>query len=277
MLPQRIAILADAHLGLHRLQSDGHTYGEVSSVLDRAISRIAQLELQQVVLLGDLVNRGYQDEYTRARRALEPIWNRCVPVLGNHELQRASIADFERNMNCRPFRISPVGGLPAIILNSGIEHLPDTEWQGELDHRQLEFLDDASSRLPPGPRLVFVHHPIAGTVRDSEQPMHGLVNSSEVESRLEPHRGPTVVFSAHTHSQSFARRGRFSYVGAPALGFWPHAFLVVDVGQRQMQFSTICLIDDPTESPDARALDAGYRAAREGESADRSGTIPLEH
>lgn len=276
MPANRFVILADVHLGLQGSQPDGLTYGDVSALLPRAVERVVQLDPQNVVLLGDLVNRGYEHEYVSARSALAPIWNRCIPVVGNHELQRASIADFERNMSTRAVRTASINGFAATILNSGIENLPDSEWHGQLDAGQLEFLDRSISKLGSVPHLIFVHHPIAGTVRDSEKPMHGLVNSPEVEQRLTLRPGPTVVFSAHTHSQSFARRGRFSYVGAPPLGFWPHAFVVVDAKPRHMRFSTIRLIDDPSDSPDARAGEPDYRAAREGEISDQTGIIPLE-
>ncbi len=276
MAANRFVILADVHLGLQGPQPDGLIYGDVSSILPPAVARVQQLDPQHVILLGDLVNRGYDAEFSQARHALEPIWDRCVAVVGNHELQRASIVDFERNMRTRAVRSLSINGFAATILNSGIENLPDTEWHGQIDAPQLEFLDETLLRLDRKPHLMFVHHPIAGTVRDSEKPMHGLVNSVAVAQRLEPHTGHMVIFSAHTHSQSFVRRGRFSYVGAPALGFWPHAWVVLDVEPWQMRFWTIRLIENPSDSPDARALEPAYRAAREGELSDQSGIIPLE-
>jgi 3',5'-cyclic AMP phosphodiesterase CpdA len=274
---QRFIVLADVHLGLSGLQPDGRTYGDVEFLLERAVQGMARLDPRQVILLGDLVNRGYDAEYQRVRRALEPIASRVIPLPGNHELQRASIADFERNMNVRAFRTTMICGLRTIILNSGIENLPDTQWHGALDERQLRFLDDELARTPPGaPLVVLVHHPIVGTVRDSGLPMFGLDNSHDLQSRLERHDGRVIVISAHTHSQSFTQqRGRFSYVGAPPLGFWPHALLVVDVDEREMRFSTVRLLDRHEDSPDPGAALPDYRAAREGTAADQSGTIPL--
>lgn len=275
-MAERFVILADVHLGLEGPQSDGNVYRDVTFVLERAVERVMRLQPRQVILLGDLVNRGYDEEYARVRRVLDPIIDRCVPVLGNHELQRASIADFERHMRTRAVRTDQICGLPGVILNSGLENLPDTEWHGALDEGQLALVDRAIAVASALPLSIFVHHPVVGTTRHSDHPMLGLTNSAELQTRIDAHHGATVVFSAHTHAQSFVRRGRASYVGAPPLGFWPHAFLVVDVRPAQMDLSTVRLVADPAESPDANAPDPAYRAAREGESSDQSGTIPLE-
>ena len=91
----RFAIIADLHLGLIGPQADGRTFGDVGALANRAASLVAHDDPVDVVLLGDIVNRGYDQEYARARVALAPLDDRLIPVLGNHELQRASIDDFE--------------------------------------------------------------------------------------------------------------------------------------------------------------------------------------
>jgi 3',5'-cyclic AMP phosphodiesterase CpdA len=271
----RIVIAADVHLGLEGLQPDGQVYGNLSSLLGRAVQLMREFGPQAVVLLGDLVNRGYEAEYEQFRELVPGAFPRIVPVLGNHELQRASIADFERNMHVRAFRIEQLAGMTAIILNSGVEGLPDSQWHGTLSSDQLALLDRECLRARHGPLLVFVHHPIAGTTRDSEKHMFGLTNGHELQSRLDQLSVPAIVFSAHTHAASFVRRGNFCYLNAPALGFWPHSFLVVELNSRQVEFTTVRVLNDPPASPDAQARDPQYRAAREGALSDQRGSISL--
>jgi 3',5'-cyclic AMP phosphodiesterase CpdA len=271
----RFVIFADMHLGLIGGQPDGQHYGDIAPVIERAARLVVREQPDRIILLGDTVNRGYDREYDDAKRLLAPLGDKLVPIVGNHELQRASVADFERNMAVAAYRTERICEIPSIILNSGIENLPDSEWQGELSPAQLRFLDEQLPRVPAGPLFVFVHHPIPGTVRNSEKPMYGLTNGQELLRRLERRGGPIVVFSAHTHDQSFARAGSIASVGCPALGFWPHAFVIVDVDDAALAFRTVRVIDDPDASPDANARDAAYRAAREGSSADQSGTVSL--
>lgn len=271
----RIVIAADVHLGLRGRQDDGKVFGDVAAVFDRALPAISSTKPDAAVFLGDLVNRGYDSEYAHFRTAMPTTFPKIIPVLGNHELQRASIADFERHMRTKAFRTESIGGLPAIVLNSGVENLPDSQWHGTLSADQINFLDTELPRVKSGPLLVFVHHPIAGTTRDSERPMFGLTNGDELQSRLAGRGWPTIVFSAHTHNASFVSHGQISYLNAPAMGFWPHSFLVVEVAKDGIEFTTQRVLNDPDDSPDADAHDRAYRAAREGAHGDQRGKIPL--
>src|SRR5438094_10598836 len=119
-MSKRIAILADTHVGLVGRQPSGRTYGDAAPVLQRAVEGIVEDAPDQAFFVGDIVNRGFSDEYVRAKRILEPIQRICQPILGNHELQRASVADFETRWGVRAVRISRFSDFPAIVLNSGI-------------------------------------------------------------------------------------------------------------------------------------------------------------
>jgi hypothetical protein len=185
--------------------------------------------------------------------------------------------DFANAWSRRATRGTQVFEKFALILNSGIEGLPDERWNGQLDDASTQLLRKTIDEAFGQPLLIFCHYPIAGTVRRSEQPMFGLDDSSEVAGVLSRHLGPLVFFSAHTHMQSVVRRDRKTYVGCPPLGFWPHSFLVIELVDdgRAMNFSTIQVLDDPAQSPDAHADDPQYRALAAGTPADRSGVIRL--
>jgi hypothetical protein len=72
------------------------------------------------------------------------------------------------------------------------------------------------------------------------------------------------------------RLERLTCVGCPPLGYWPHAFLVVDLEGSTVRYQTHRLIDSPEQSPDPKALDEGYRIANEGDAGDREGVIALD-
>jgi predicted phosphodiesterase len=274
---QRIVIFADVHMGRCKQRPDGSTYGDPTALFQLGVDRAVELEPQRVVLLGDVVNRGFPQEYECAKTLLAPLQAKIEPVVGNHELQRASLSDFESAWSVRASRETTICGLPTIILNSGIEGLPDERWNGQLDEASLRLLSDSVTRHRDRPLLILCHFPMAGTVRRSELPMSGLENSPAVSEVLSDHRGPLVFISGHTHMQSVLRRDRVTYVGCPALGFWPHAFVVMDIAQdcSVVHFTTIQLLDDPAQSPDIDAMDPHYRASSEGTPDDREGVIRL--
>jgi hypothetical protein len=93
--------------------------------------------------------------------------------------------------------------------------------------------------------------------------MFSLTNGDELQSRLDQRRGSTVVFSAHTHVPGVAQRGRIRYIGAPPVGFWPHALLSVDLEQSQMRVTMHRLVHSVHESPDPRVREPEYLARRD--------------
>lgn len=270
-MARRISILADTHVGLAGPQPDGRTYGDAAPVLERAIGRIIEDPPDQAFFVGDIVNRGFGQEYTRAKRILGPLQRIFEPVLGNHELQRASVQDFETQWGVNAVRATFFSDFPAIVLNSGIEGLPDTQWHGVLDDVQLRLLEEQLFIHRDVPVFVFCHHPIAGTVRGSERSMLSLSNSAELQRVLERRTRPLVMISGHTHEADVVREGAVTYIGCPPLGFWPHAFLQAAVGSSSMEVQTIRVVDSPDESPDPRSRESG----RERPAEEQVVTIPL--
>ena len=271
-MTRRISILADTHVGLAGPQPDGQTYGDAAPILERAIGTIVEDMPAQTFFVGDIVNRGFGQEYVRAKRILAPVQRIFEPVLGNHELQRASVRDFETQWGVNAVRTTFFSDFPAIVLNSGIEGLPDTEWHGVLDDIQLRLLEEQLMIHRDVPVFLFCHHPIAGTVRGSEKPMLSLTNSAELRRLLERRTKPLVMVSGHTHEASAVRQGPVTYVSCPPLGFWLHAFLEAAVGTSSLELRAMRVVDSPNDSPD---LQSSGRSPDDPGSFEGVVTIPL--
>lgn len=272
----RLIILADVHLafGPHSPGATDTSYAQ--RLLREAVEKILSLRPDRVMLLGDILNTGSAEEYEQAKQILAPLMDRIEPLLGNHELLTGTLDQWRQFWRVPPFRQTIFGDLPAILLSSGIEGLPVTQWNGRLDETQLKFLAEVLAAKSASPLLVFCHHPLANTVRRSDKPMMGLDNSPELERRLSQHPREVVLFSGHAHYQSIAHQSRLTCVGAPSLCFWPHAFLVADIDSLSVQLKTVRLFDDPAHSPDPKASDPAYRALAEGQKSDQFGTLLLD-
>jgi 3',5'-cyclic AMP phosphodiesterase CpdA len=270
-MARRIAILADTHVGLAGPQPSGRVYGDPTPILSSAVDDILHDGADQAFFVGDIVNQGYPQEYHRAKRILAPLQRLFEPVLGNHELQRASVSDFEGHWGVRAIRMSLFSDFPAIVLNSGIENLPDDQWHGVLCDVQLRLVEEVLVRHQDVPLFIFCHHPIAGTVLGSDEPMGGLTNSAELRRLLERRRRGVIVISGHTHRADFRRDGHITYVGCPPLGFWPHAYLTAAVGTSSVQITSRRMIDSVDNSPDPRAGEF-----ENNDCYERSVTIPLD-
>jgi 3',5'-cyclic AMP phosphodiesterase CpdA len=272
-----IAILADVHIGEEHVERIRHA-GAAEQLLTEAVEKIQQIGVGKTILLGDTVNQGWQSEYESARQILTPIRKQLEPVLGNHELQRAGIGDFVQAWGVQPVRQINVWGMPALLLNSGIEKLPDTQWHGRLDDGQLKRIDEFLASCASVPVTIFCHHPLKNTVRGSDEPMLGLDNSDELRSRLLRHNEQVLLISGHTHCQSIVHQDNLICIGCPSLCFWPHAFLVGERLGDEIRISTVRVRDDEY-TPDTRASGAeqlAYRNKNAGASEDWRCIIKLQ-
>src|SRR5688572_24241826 len=163
----RLAVLADVHLGTRDTQFPGQDLTYAADLLRRAVSAIASHQPDELVIVGDLVNMGVEDEYALARDALRELGAITSTIPGNHELVKATLEDLRaRSIGPKPadLRVDPLGPTFAWI-NSGIEGLPMWHWHGRVDDAGLRVLDRATAEHPDRPLVVFCHHPPEGTVR----------------------------------------------------------------------------------------------------------------
>jgi 3',5'-cyclic AMP phosphodiesterase CpdA len=263
----RLVIIPDAHV-------DGP--GPRADLLRRAIAKAVELNPATVVLLGDTVENGKPEEYALAQEIVKPVRLLIRSLPGNHELLKGTINDFRKTWLVEPATADLIDNLPVMRFNSAVGGQSEEEYFGRVTPDQLRLLNALLSARPTLPALVFSHHPLANTVRTSDQFQLAIENSQSIRDRLAAHAAPAIVFSGHTHQQSVKRLERLTCVGCPPLGYWPHAFLVVDLEGSTVRYQTHRLIDSPEQSPDPKALDEGYRIANEGDAGDREGVIALD-
>ena len=261
--PMKLAILSDVHLSTPDSQFPDQDLTYAGGVLERAVARIVELDPDRVIVNGDLVNMGTPAEYAAARQLLTPLAGKIDALPGNHELVKADLADFEREMNQPPIGRSDPGGLTVVRLNTAVEGLTPHQWFGRLDADSVHLLNAVLEEDVARPLLIFCHHPVAGTVRLGDHPMMAQIHGEELLARLHCRRGPTVLFTGHTHVADVTRHRHVTCVGCPPLGFWPHAFLVAEFDGTHLSVRTERVIDSPEQSPDEKITHDGYRDAQE--------------
>src|SRR5687768_17706071 len=91
----RFAILADIHLGTRETQFPGQDLTYATDLLRRAVTAIKSHDVDELVIIGDLVNMGTDEEYQIARDILRDVGAPVSTIPGNHELVKASIENFK--------------------------------------------------------------------------------------------------------------------------------------------------------------------------------------
>jgi predicted phosphodiesterase len=263
----RLVIISDAHVP---------GPGPLADLLRSAIARAVELNPASVVLLGDIVENGTADEYALALDCVRPVRMLIRSLPGNHELLSGTINDFRKAWLVEPATVDLIDNLPVMRFNSAVPKQSEAEYFGRVTPDQLKLLDALLDARPTLPAILFSHHPLANTVRRSDEFQFAIENSQPIRNRIAAHAAPAVFFSGHTHWQSAAKFDRLTTIGCPPLGFWPHAFLVVDLDESSLRYRTQRVVDSPEHSPDPEAADASYRAAAEGDPAQREGVISLD-
>ncbi len=260
-LIMRIAIISDIHLAAR----DAPNAAGLADLFRLAVDKVRELNVDWVILLGDVVEKGVITEYSLAREILRPLFPKLKVIPGNHEYLEGTPSDFRNAWLVEPATADLMGNLPVMRFNTGVEGQKQEEYFGRVTASQLRLLDVLLETRPNLPLLLFTHHPLRDTVRRSEEFNFAIENSPEVRSRLEKHAGGAVVFSGHTHWQSVAKLSeRVTCIGCPPLGFWPHAFLTVEIDSNSIRYESVRMIVSVEQSPDPNAGDASYRAAAEG-------------
>ncbi|MBV8779855.1 MAG: metallophosphoesterase [Phycisphaerae bacterium] len=258
----RLAILADVHV-------DGP--GRRADFLADAVKRIRSLSCDSVVLLGDTVELGLAEEYAIVRLVISPLLEITRPMVGNHEVQKGSIADFRKAWNVESATADLIENLPVMRFNTAIAHQPQDEYFGTVGVEQLKLLSAVLDARRESPAVVFTHHPLANSVRRSDEKNLMIDNSADVQRLLDRHGAPSLVLSGHTHAQSVFRSSRLTAIGCPALGYWPHAFMVLEIARTGGRFETHRLDVAPADSPDPEVSDPAHRGMNEGTAADWAG------
>lgn len=196
--PLRFAHLASLHAGDIRYRPD---------LLAATVERINALELDAVLVAGDLTSSGYEWEYREALSHLERIEHPLVVVPGNHDSKNVGYIHFERMIGPRfstwslvvdGERAEAVGaeGVTVVALDSSQPDLDDghvgREWYQWL--REQHAADDDLL-------VVMLHHhllAIPGAGRD----LNHIVDAGDLLPILDE-IGVDVVLTGHKHVPYF--------------------------------------------------------------------------
>ena len=146
-----LAHVSDLHFG-----RDGSTERAAARICDALLA----LRVDDVLVTGDVTNRGRADEYERFARAFAPLRERMMVVPGNHD--RLGDDAGARMMSDRVEVVSR-RGLHVVLADSTAPHNRALlEGHGDLTVRDLDGIEEAARAARPGALVVVAmhHHPL---------------------------------------------------------------------------------------------------------------------
>ncbi len=197
--PLRFAILTDLHF-----VAEGQTiYGfDPRACLRRALDFLATLpQLDFVVILGDLADRGDQPAYQSLRNELSRLSIPVILMVGNHDARapfRAVFPDAPSDdggfvQGLHVFDQASLITLDTLIDEAQVDH-------GALCSSRLAFLETALRQAPSDrPVLLFQHHPPMDLAIPPMDAIRLRDDAAELATFARAGRKPDYLFMGHVH------------------------------------------------------------------------------
>lgn len=242
----RFAIVSDPHVALpETIWQNPRRFHlvEVSiPALEQIFDHLAHLNLDFLLIPGDLTQHGEPDNHRWLARRLAQLPYPTYVIPGNHdfpavsERTRTTQAQFVRfyrafgyDQGHRPYYCRAIApGLRLIGLNSNQLSADGTAIDGYIDEEQMAWLDRTLAALPPDElAIVMVHHNLLEHLPDQGNHVLGkryiLENSAQLRQKLQA-AGIQLVFSGHLHVQDIAEADGLYDLTTGSLVSYPHPY-----------------------------------------------------
>jgi Icc protein len=240
-----LAVIADPHLTPTE-RGTFKMYHRTKQRLQMAIADAHRLDVDGVVVAGDLTRDGDRREFALAREILATAPEPTIAVPGNHDLTGGDPSP-------RAFAREYAGGQYPVtreIDSTTVTLLDSTRPDGRVQSEggiEAESLIRLGSDSLPGPRIAVTHHPISPI----PEPIDGVLPESKYRLR-EPERtadalreaGVELLISGHIHWPYAATYRGLRVVGAPSCASFPPAYLRLHVDSRGTTVSIVPLADE---------------------------------
>ena len=259
-----LAVIADPHV-TPQAEGTWRVLHRAEERLRSAIENANRLDVDGIVLLGDLRGNERPESFGRVKQIIERANSPVFAVPGNHDISYEHSA---RAIDRFCKRFTPgslpycqrVGGVDLVGLNSAsnAKGRPVDASGGAISVDQLQWLDETLETLATP--IVALHHPIASVTNEvDELPVeenYRLQNAAALAEVLRVHNVP-LVLSGHLHWPIATRFKRMVQVVAPAACSFPQSSLLIHIEPRGTTITTTSLTD-------RTGIEEAYRHARQG-------------
>ncbi|MGP7817110.1 metallophosphoesterase family protein [Niallia sp. 01092] len=233
------------------------------------IERFLEIDADLHVSLGDLTNFGLSLEFEGIYNLLRKKDRNFFHVLGNHDVYGQTKKEV--------LSITDQPRYHSITTDSAVFAFLDTaremdfeDWGGWMDEEQLDWFQEVVWTSGTKPLIVFAHHPVYNTTKNSEIDKGSIHPSIDMWNILEQKEGIGVYVNGHTHVNSIVQKENWTFVQTSAC-LDEHAFRIIDINKDEIHISTIDILDSEvvdnaptiynhikyfTHTPDARGNDS---------------------
>ncbi|NES81991.1 MAG: metallophosphoesterase [Moorea sp. SIO2B7] len=246
----RFAIISDPHIGLPQTISEHPSRFHLVEIsipaLEIVFEHLAQLNLDFLLLPGDLTQHGEPENHQWLQKRLQSLPFPVYLVPGNHDVP--TLFPTERSIGLKDFpyyyrqfgyqnpqqlyytcEILP--GVQLIALNSN-QFDAQGQQLGYLDNIQLSWLEQILKEVNHKLVLVMIHHNVIehlpGQATHELGKRYMLENAPVLLQILEKY-GVKLIFTGHLHVQDIAEKGGIYDITTGSLVSYPHPYRVLQM------------------------------------------------
>ena len=248
----RFAVVSDLHIALpHTIWNHPSRFHlvEVSiPALESVLEHLTQLDLDFLLLPGDLTQHGEPDNHNWLQKRLSELPFPVYVVPGNHDVPVMMASEQSIAFNNFPYYYHQFGysnpekiyyscqllpGVRLIGLNSN-NFNERGEQIGRLDEKQLSWLEEELAATNDELVMVMVHHNVVEHLPDQSSHLmanrYMLENAAELLQLLRKHQ-VKLVFTGHLHVQDVAYSQGVYDITTGSLVSFPHPYRVLEYRQ----------------------------------------------
>jgi Icc protein len=234
----RLVLMGDFHYS--RMENGTEEMIEArDKVYTVMLNTFLEMDGQYHISIGDLTHKGLPEEFHYICNRIGSSDRNFIHVLGNHDTYSIPKADILAITGQQRHHSVETEEAMLIFLDSTKE-MNLTDWGGEMDAEQLEWLEVQLDKSGEKPAFVFAHHPVYGTTARSTMEKLSIHPETDMKAVLNKKKGPGFYFCGHNHVNSIVQQDGWHYIQTAACLDIP-AFRIVELkdGQVQSQLLTI--------------------------------------
>jgi 3',5'-cyclic AMP phosphodiesterase CpdA len=259
----RFAVASDLHIALpHTIPAKSNRFHRVelsTLALDYVLDHLAQLDLDFLLLPGDLTQDGEPDNHAWLSQRLAELPYPVYVIPGNHDFVERYATDSSIGIDEFPGYYTKFGydqtehlyysrevmpGIRLIGLNSiAFDDHGRQLGSGRLDDAQLRWLQDTLDSVNGEWVMVMVHHNVIehlpGQASNPLGRRYMLENATDLLGILKQ-AGVQLIFTGHLHVQDIAQSQGIYDIVTGSLISYPHPYRILNLyqneeGQRRLQ------------------------------------------
>jgi len=219
----RFGIISDPHCSIRDdIGPGGRLFSYSTTLLETALQRMHDKGLDFVAILGDLVDKGSDDEIAEAKRIIDASPIPCKVLVGNHESRPKEFIKAFGLPECGYYSFDHKGmHFICIYGRTPRDLLPVRE--------QSAWLRTDLARHQDSPTILFSHYCFCEMPDIAREDDHHFVNADEMSTLLLSQPQVKAVFAGHKNIPSLQRNGHVANILCPQLVNYDNAYDVVDV------------------------------------------------